>query len=196
MPRYLIIIGLAAAVAWYFRDTEVRHPPGILVSQAPLQKNINAGQRIQMEDFILTQRAEFSVHARVLSAERYFVGTEADLSPLDLALGWGPMSDQDVLDQIDISQGGRWYRTRYELPPPLPDDQIIFHSSNMHMIPANGSVARSLKKLGRGDLIRIEGYLVDVDRNDGWRWRTSMRRNDTGAGACEIVFVERVENET
>ena len=196
MPRYMIILGLAAAMAWYFRDTEVRHPPGILVPQTPVQNNIAAGKRIQLDEFVLTEKAAFTIRARVLSSERYFVGTEAELSPLDLALGWGPMSDQTILDEIEITQGGRWYRTRYGQPAPLSDDQIIVHSSNMHMIPANSSVARALKKLSRGDLVRIEGYLVDVDRSDGWYWRTSMRRNDTGAGACEIVFVQQVENET
>jgi hypothetical protein len=24
---------------------------------------------------------------------------------------------------------------------------------------------------------------------DGWRWRSSLTRNDTGAGACEVIFV-------
>ena len=38
----------------------------------------------------------------------------------------------------------------------------------------------------------MNGYLVDVDHESGWRWRTSMSRTDTGAGACEIVYVESV----
>jgi hypothetical protein len=27
---------------------------------------------------------------------------------------------------------------------------------------------------------------------DGWRWRSSLTREDTGAGACELVWVERI----
>jgi hypothetical protein len=51
-------------------------------------------------------------------------------------------------------------------------------------------------KVREGDVIVLQGYLVDVDHDSGWRWRTSMNRTDTGAGACEIVFVEFISIET
>ena len=57
--------------------------------------------------------AGFSIDARVLSREEYAVGREADLSPLDLALGWGPMRRDDVLSQLKISQGARFYTYRW-----------------------------------------------------------------------------------
>jgi hypothetical protein len=60
------------------------------------------------------------------------------------------------------------------------------------MIPATASVERSLMKLRQGDIIELQGYLVDVDHDSGWRWRTSMTRTDIGAGACEIVYVESI----
>jgi hypothetical protein len=66
----------------------------------------------------------------------------------------------------------------------------------MHMIPANSEVERELKRLRRGDVIRIQGHLVDVDHDSGWRWRTSMTRADTGQGACEIIYVEDVHRLT
>ena len=105
------------------------------------------------------------------------------------------MSDSAVLNQIDISQSSRWYRTKYELPSPIPEQQIIFNSSNMHMIPASKGIERSLKKLREGDIVLIRGYLVDVDHDSGWYWRSSMSRNDTGDGACELVFVESMSVE-
>lgn len=58
------------------------------------------------------------------------------------------------------------------------------------MIPARKDIARSLKKLRQGDIITLRGYLVDVDHDSGWYWRTSTSRTDTGSGACEIVYVE------
>ena len=105
-------------------------------------------------------------------------------------------SDQAVIDQLDISQSGRWYRWKYEGSPPVPEQQIIGSSSNMHMIPASKSVERSLKNLRKGEIIRVNGYLVDVDHPSGWYWRTSMSRTDTGDGACEIVYVESLSVET
>ena len=138
----------------------------------------------------MTRRARFEIRARVLSREPYYLRRESELSPLDLALGWGAMSDQAVLDRIDIKQGSRWYFTRYEYPAPLTDDQIIANSSNMHMIPARKSIERRLKALRPGNIVEMEGYLVDVDHASGWFWRTSMSRTDTGNGACEIVYEE------
>jgi hypothetical protein len=149
-----------------------------------------------LDDYQVTRRASFDIRARVLSAEPYYFRRESDLSPLDLALGWGVMSDQAVLDRIDISQSSRWYRTRYQLPPPVPERLIISSSSNMHMIPATAGIGSSLKKLRTGDVIQLSGYLVDVDHDSGWYWRTSMSRTDTGNGACEIVYVESLVVET
>ena len=42
-------------------------------------------------------------------------------------------------------------------------------------------------------VITLHGYLVEVRANDGWHWRSSLTRNDTGNGACELVWVESVE---
>jgi len=163
--------------------------PGILVVETPLQLNLQPSGFI-FEGYNITRKARFEIRARVLSAEPYYLHREADLSPIDLALGWGVMSDQAVLDLIDISQSSRWYRTRYEMPPPVPERQIVSSSGNMHMIPAGADIGKSLKKLRKGDIIVLRGYLVDVDHDSGWRWRTSMTREDSGSGACEIVFVE------
>ena len=60
----------------------------------------------------------------------------------------------------------------------------------MHMIPARKGIERKLKKVREGDIVLIQGYLVDVDHISGWHWRSSMSRTDTGNGACELVFVE------
>ena len=65
----------------------------------------------------------------------------------------------------------------------------------MHMIPATRTIGRKLKSLRVGDIIKLDGLLVDVDHDSGWFWRTSMSRMDTGAGACEIVFVESLSVE-
>ena len=102
------------------------------------------------------------------------------------------MSDQEVLDRITIRQGARWYFTRYDLPAPIPDTAIINNSSNMHMVPANPRVLKKLRKVRRGEILVFKGYLVDVDHDSGFRWRTSMRRDDTGNGSCEIFYLEQI----
>lgn len=198
MTRRIFILSVVVLGYLIVRDWDTKpivHPPGLLVIEKPIQMDIQPSL-FMLDDYQLTRRASFEIRARVLSTEPYYLHREADLSPLDLALGWGVMSDQAVLDRIDISQSGRWYRTRYELPPPVPEQQIISSSSNMHMIPARVDIDRSLKALRPGDVIILHGYLVDVDHDSGWFWRTSMSRTDTGNGACEIVYVESLIVET
>lgn len=147
---------------------------------------------VSVKDFDLTLVADFELEARVLGRRDYRFGTESALSPIDLALGWGPMAEDQVLESISIRQRNRFYywSTR-EFP--IPRDDIIAHSSNMHLIPANDQAWRQLKRVREGSIIRMSGYLVNVDRDDGWRWRTSLRRDDSGAGACEIVLVTLAE---
>lgn len=188
-------IGLAILVLWMARDfarRDIDHPPGALVPGRPVQSEIPPGEDIVLDQYRLERRAAFGMDGRVLSSRRYRFGREADLSPIDLALGWGPMSDQAILDQIEISQGNRWYFTRYEFPAPLPDADIIRHSANMHMIPAEPWVEDELLALRVGDVVRLDGYLVDVRSADGFTWRTSLTREDTGDGSCELFLVTGV----
>ena len=197
MAKYIFILSVAALLYLFITDsdtTPIEYSPGVLVKAQPRQVN-QKPTGFMLDDYQVTRKARFEIRARVLSIEPYYTGRNSDLSPVDLALGWGVMSDQAVIDRLNISQGGRWYRWRYEGSPPVPERQIISSSSNMHMIPADKSVERSLKKLRKGDIIRLEGHLVDVDHPSGWYWRTSMSRTDTGDGACEIVYVESLSVE-
>jgi hypothetical protein len=197
MAKRLFILSIVVLGFLIIRDWDsgpVVHTPGVLVAEIPLQRNLQP-TGFMIDDYRVTRKASFEIRARVLSTERYFMNREGELSPIDLALGWGPMSDQAVLDQLEISQSGRWFRWRYENSPPVPEQQIIVSSGNMHMIPANSGIERDLKKLRRGDIVRLKGFLVDVDHDSGWHWRSSMTRNDSGDGACELVYVESLDVE-
>lgn len=204
MGRYYILPGMKKAfyvllilvvlLTWRnWTRREIVHPPGVLVPQAPRQVAVAEFAYFVHRGFRLTPRAELDIRARVLSREDYRFGKESELSPMDLALGWGVMSDQAVLDRIQVSQGARWYFTRDEYPQPVPDRAIINNSGNMHMIPASDAVLGRLREIRNGDVVRLRGFLVDVDEDSGFQWRTSLRRDDTGNGSCEIFFVERIQ---
>ena len=159
------------------------------VSEVPIQKEIHKDLSFRFEDFTIRPLATFQVTARVLSSRHYRSGLESRLSPVDLALGWGRMSEDDILKDIDISQSARFYSWRVK-EFPIPKKEISSHSANMHLIPANREIDKRIRDAGEGDLVSFRGYLVRIDREDGWSWRSSLRRDDTGAGACEIVLVE------
>jgi hypothetical protein len=112
------------------------------------------------------------------------------VAPLDIAVGWGPMSDSRVLETIDISQSGRFYFWHYDHEPPIPTQDIVSHSANWHLVPANSAVWRKLSGLRIGDVVKLDGMLVNLQSPEVGTMTTSLRRDDSGAGACEIIYVE------
>ena len=165
--------------------------PGIGAAPMPVQLDTPPTMPpFDLDGHRATPMAGFAIEATVLGIERYRFGRETAVSPLDLALGWGPMADPAVYGALDISQSGRWYHYRWgQDGPPLPLDAIIGNSSNMHMIPATQAVAEGLARLDAGGRVRLTGWLVDIESPEGYRWKTSLRRDDSGDGACEIVYV-------
>lgn len=181
-----------AVTFWFWYDPFVSVGPGITAPNEPVQENLNENGMMMVDDYFLTPLATFQIEARVLSTQRYRSGRESDLSPLDLTLGWGPMSDETNLEKIDIRQSARFYFWKTDRFP-IPRRDIEINSANMHMIPSSKSVESRLKQIKPGETVTITGKLVNVEAADGWRWKTSLTRNDTGNGACEIVYVEDVD---
>jgi hypothetical protein len=101
------------------------------------------------------------------------------------------MSDQRVLDQLTISQSGRFYWYEYRQPP-IPKDQIISHSTNVHIIPATSAIASRCKSLRAGSLIHLSGDLVEATGPGIGSWRSSLSRTDSGNGACELMWVKEM----
>ena len=192
MTRLVFLAALIVLAAYFVYDPSVSHDAGILVHEAPLQKPNTTVPSFAHKEYLITPLASFDIKARVLSKKRYRMGREAELSPVDLALGWGAMSDESVLDYFSISQSNRWYFWRYK-DLPIPRQEVIYSSANMHMVPANSDVARELKRIKEGHLVHLQGFLIEVTAEDGWRWRSSLTREDSGNHACELVWVERVE---
>ena len=116
----------------------------------------------------------------------------ADLVPEDLALGWGPMSDNRILKTMDIAQSARFLTWHVRPDTPVSRDTIITHSANTHVIPADRSIQKQLAGVRVGEVVRLTGTLVDATRDDGAQIRTSLTRTDTGAGACEVMLVTDV----
>lgn len=187
----LVLLGILV----HNRHRPLQPGPGVLAAEAPVQVDLDHGAQLQRDNVTLTTRAHFDITARVLSRKDYSWGDDAKLIPEDLALGWGRMSDSDVLAKIDISQSDRFYYWHVN-EFPIPRREIETSSANMHMIPADAGVAHQLEQVRVGQIIHLKGFLVDASRSDGWHWNTSMTRDDTGAGACELIYVESLDTET
>ncbi|MGD8523526.1 MAG: hypothetical protein PVF56_20425 [Desulfobacterales bacterium] len=187
-----VLLLIAMAVFIWPEKSTVSYGPGVLAPNTPVQHRIREPQKFDYKNFQITPLATFEVEARVLSVKRYRSGREAKLSPIDLALGWGRMSDDNVLKDIDIRQSNRFAHWRVEQFP-IPRREIEESCANMHIIPASDDITQQLKDIRKGHVVRFSGYLVRVDARDKWHWQSSLTRKDTGIGACELVWVEEMD---
>lgn len=193
--RSVALVALALGLlAWAWSTRTITHPPGVLVPDEPVQSPPDGTKKPWVhEGMLFTALAEFDVRGRILGTERYRVDASAFLSPVDFALGWGRMSDTSVIEKLSISQYGRFYYYGWRGGPPIPPGEIVRSSSNMHLIPSTPSIRRALLRAKTGQVVRLQGQLVKVEGKDGWLWKSSLSRTDTGAGACEVIWVEDVE---
>jgi hypothetical protein len=170
-------------------------PDRPLAPAHPVQLNTTGEEPIRLLGYTLHPFAKFEITALVLSRNRQrwpVADAAGGLAPIDFALGWGAMSAPSELAKLRIWQFGRFYYWRVRNGERFDPSSAIPLSTNVHLIPADRSVRRALMRAREGDLIRLEGRLVDAAHPElGW-WRSSRTRTDTGDGACEILLVDRV----
>ncbi len=181
----------AAAVIHLLSGGPIDRLPGEMAPNTPTQTLLENAKPLVSGDFTLVPRARYEIEARVLSVEPYSFDAGAKLSPIDFAVGWGPMSDTSVIDHFKITQSARFY-TIYPDEQAIDIPSALRSSANMHLIPADGAVRKTLEKARAGNIAMLKGYLVAASRPDGFTWNTSLTREDSGAGACELMFVESV----
>ena len=121
--------------------------------------------------------------------------------PLDLCVIWGSNLSNGLYraKTIHFSQDCRWCWAQWH-------GQVGFHMdelSNNHLLVDNPALERQLHQLRTGDQIKLTGQLVNVKAratsavgqydSSVSDWNTSTTRTDSGAGACEVIYVERIE---
>jgi|JRYD01.1.fsa_nt_gb hypothetical protein len=188
----LLAIGVCCVgVVGMLSGRPIDRPAGMLVDRDPIQAPTHA-RPFALGEFEITPRAEYDIEARVLSVEPYKFDRGAKLSPLDFAVGWGPMSDSAVLEHFRITQSARFF-TLYPGEAAIDIRTALLGSANMHLIPSTSRVRKQLEAVRPGNVVQLRGYLVNVTGPNGYTWNTSLTREDTGAGACELFYVETVE---
>jgi hypothetical protein len=194
--RAALQIALVAVTLWsvwqHWESRPFTQPDGPVAPGEPIQTDV-ATTTERHGRWTLTRRADYDITARILGREIYRFDALADLVPEDLALGWGPMSDNRVLAAFDISQSARFYYWRPRVELPIAREDVVAHSANTHVIPVDTRVRSQLAALRVGQVVRLTGSLVDAVREGHAFLRTSLTRTDSGAGACEVMLVEKVE---
>jgi hypothetical protein len=193
MTRHILTISLLLLGLWLY-DTmrPVPQPPGVLAPDAPRIEAVTGKPQIfERNAHVLTALARFDAHARVLSLDRYAGDRAAKVAPLDIALGWGPMSDSVTLKIVDVAQTKRGVLFK-SYDPKLPDEQAATFLLNVHVIAADAELAKKLEDVRAGNIVRMQGWLVEAVAGDGWRWRGEQRR-DAPALPGTLLWLTQLE---
>ncbi|MBQ5310545.1 MAG: hypothetical protein ILP19_00670 [Oscillospiraceae bacterium] len=196
----IIILFTAVCLYIYYRSGVRRAVPGI---GEPVQKEASGHYDTMINGFNVhvNYRYSYDIEALVVHTKSYSGMSLGDrLAPVDAALAWGQVAAKN--DSIDFHwhQINRYYMWSVDSYNDIADvggiDGVSCQSANNHLIPADKIAERQIKRLKRGDHVRIKGYLADVNatKPDGsyFYWNTSTTREDTGAGACELIYVTDV----
>lgn len=141
--------------------------------------------------FRLNPRASYDISARVVDRDLYRFGAENALMPWDLVLTWGRLVDEPYRSKINYVHTHRFFNWGTS-DGSLDMGYIAGHASNNHLIADNWRVAAALARVRAGDVVRLEGELVDITGPGGFDWKTSLVRDDSGPGACETMYVRAV----
>jgi len=192
--KKLATIAIILLAVWWLWSSGKRHAPGVLVSATPKIELIDRGEPWKFETksrkFEIVPRAKYVLEARVLSVNTDYGDTQ--IGPLDVTVGWGRMSDQSVLDRMQIWQDNtrHWYvQPRGDWP--IPYDEVALSAVNTHVIPATPALEKELSSIGKGDVIALEGYLVNVNGENNFHWNTSVDPSGFGEHSCKIIWVEK-----
>lgn len=189
MKKFLLtVVGILLLYGLFFREPEPP-PPGLRIESVPEQSAVEQAAWTE-GDYEIQPLARFRIRARVLGKKRYYLDPTADIAPYDLALGWQGMSDTASLEHISITQSGRWYEYLFDSSMPLSGAEITRSSANVHCLPGNADVHSALKSFHRHDFVELKGYLVEARRAGRPPWRSSLVRDDSGNGSCEVFWIE------
>lgn len=153
--------------------------------------NISKGLAPVSEDQKISVLESFEGEFRILGSKEYKDDAQAQFSPIDYAVTRGIFTEPEIARQISINQYDRylnWKMARPPIPPRLATQLV----SNMHIIPANPEIAAEIKKVKRGDLIRLEGDLVQINAKD-LVWKSALDWNGVGDGACKLIRVDSIK---
>jgi hypothetical protein len=195
LPRQALMIGFIVVAIWFYETMRpVPQPPGILAPDPPQVTQLTDSPRtLVRSEHVYTPLAKFQAKARILSIERYGGDRESRAALLDVALGWGRLSDSVVIKNIDVAQTERRVLSK-SYDPALSDADLEAHILNLHLVTADSEVETRIKQLRSGNVVRLEGYLVEAAGADNWRWKGQPRARDPELPGT-LLWVERLELE-
>lgn len=206
--KIVLLIGVIIFIISYFLKDNLPSDKTMLDSlyQEPAQKTIEndeAGKPFQIgkNGFTASISPKFSYELYGLVVASYNSEVWHDLShkadpfnTKDICVLWGNNLKSGVYRQMKFSHGEFtcYANFKYNVNSSWYGKFFENQFSNNHLIPQNEEIYKKIKEADIGDQIYLKGFLVDYSVKSQGELKTarntSVVRNDTGNGACEIVY--------
>ncbi len=198
---WILLLGLAVS---YFQRDDLPPPEELRpeLSRPPVQEPVEeepftaraAGHTYTIEPLYSYELTGLVVSAHDADSwfDYYHDLWNDTLNTKDLCVIWGDNALSGIYQDFSFRNGS--FTCYYQ-----PDSSSAFQAfrsnefANNHLLAVSDSLRNALADIRPGDQIRFRGYLANYRYPDGGIRRTSTTRDDTGANACETVFVTEVE---
>ncbi len=169
-----ILLGIVAFSGFYIWSVfPINHGPGELSQNKPKLERLTWEKPFQFRDATIVPLRKISGEVRVLEKKRYFFDNKREYSPIDVLIGWKALSDERNLDHIHFSLSDRYFEYEFTRPP-LPVNEMLSQIDLWHLVPSNEEIDNQIKRLRKGNVISIEGYLIDIEPDTKYAWRSEL----------------------
>src|SRR5574344_250072 len=179
--KQLLLVGMCTLVSYF----------GVAFTHASAEYNIAKGLPPTVKHQSIQVLQPFAGEFRILGSKTYEDDPQAKFSPIDYAVSWGLFAEPEIARTISVNQYDRYLN--WKMPTvPVPVEQAMQMVSNMHIVPASPEIAQQIKQVKRGDLVYLQGELVEI-KDQNLVWRSSLTPTDIGDGACEVFRVNSIQ---
>ncbi len=208
--RKLIFLALMITLVFtYFSRKNYRKVDDIdpEVLEKPIQKELYESEKKNIEfekdgvKYQLEPLYQYEINGLIvheMTYDNWYSMSKRDsIFPKDFCMIWGSNVENKSYQNKDLSfsQDMRFCLWNYTGHVKFDNSEI----SNSHILTNDKEFNKKAKSLMPGDQVKIEGKLVNVKETDkedplySSEIQSSTDREDTGAGACEVILVEDIE---
>lgn len=207
-----IILGLLiiTLIITYFTRNNYRRidniNPEVLI--APKQDSLEDNKPFTFDRkgyrYEITPLYDYEINGFIVSSYNYNLikfYKKDNVFPVDLCMLWGKNVENKIYQSkgVSFSQDTRFCYYSYSEINSFNNNEI----SNNHIVVDSDKLEKQFESLSAGDQVKIKGKLVNVKATSisklneydppYFEWNSSTTREDTGAGACETIYVEELE---
>ena len=200
LTLFIALSLLTLGLSWLQKDRLPDHTALVSeLNQDPIQVRTTATPfmfQYHGEEYWIEPVAEYELWGLVVTHNNItgitdIMHTKDSVDIKDICVLWGSNVSNNNYQRMNFSSGDFICYYQYPYGVHFQGNEL----SNNHLLSDNETVRETIRQAHIGDQIHLRGKLVNYNwqSHPGWVRRTSTTRNDTGNGACEVVFVNDFE---